>query len=405
MPSDTDFQAARQHFERGLALHGEGRLNEAEASYREALARLPGRPSTLTNLGALLLQQGRAAEALPLLDEALAAQPGANPEAASHRALALAELGRDAEALAAFDALAADAATASPALHHHRALCLARLGRADDALAAFDAALAQDPNFAEAWARRGGLLKDMGRPAQAIASLQRGIELGADAQTHGYLLASLGGRAAPPRAPAAYVQQLFDAYAPQFDRHLVETLEYRVPELLAQLALRHGRAIDCALDLGCGTGLAAAPLKRAAVQRLHGVDLSPRMIEHAAGCGHYERLWQADLVEHLATSHERYALVVAADVFIYLGDLDAVFAGVRRVLKPGGLFCFSVEQAADGQAFELRASSRYAHSARYVRALAARHGLAERALEAATLRLDQRQPVAGLLGCLAVARG
>ena len=62
----------------------------------------------LTNLGAVRLKLGRADEALPLLQEALALEPE-NPEALGHCGTALAELGRKAEALAHFDrALAAD---------------------------------------------------------------------------------------------------------------------------------------------------------------------------------------------------------------------------------------------------------------------------------------------------------
>lgn len=393
----TSFASARDLFQQALQQHAAGRLDEAETCYRQSLQHLPGRPSTLTNLGAVLLKLDRAAEALPLLDQALQSEPG-NAEALSHRALALAELGRDGDALTVFDALLA-AGFGSAAVHYHRALCLARLGRPDDALAAFDDALALDRQFALAWARRGGLLKDMGRPAQAIASLQRGIDLGADVQVNSYLLASLTGAAAPGSAPAAYVQQLFDGYAGEFETHLVQSLDYRVPELLAQLAARHRSGFGQALDLGCGTGLCALPLK-GLVQRLHGVDLSAGMLQRASATGSYERVWQADIAEHLHTTPERYALVVAADVFIYIGDLQTVFAGVRRVLEAGGLFCFSVEQGSDERSFELRSSSRYAHSAQHLRALAAQQGFELLALEEATLRLDQQRPVAGLLVCL-----
>ena len=404
VPPAPDFDAAKRAFEQGLAHHTAGRLTDAEASYRASLAALPGRPSTLANLGAVRLQLGRGVDALPLLDAALAAQPG-HAEAASHRALALAELGRDAEALAAFDAAIA-VAPSTPVLHYHRALCLARLDHPVDALAAFDAAIALAPDHADAWARRGGLLKDMGRADAAAESIARGIALGADAQVHGYLLASLTGRDAPRHAPASYVRQLFDAYAPQFDRHLVDTLDYRVPERIAELVQRHSDGpIAVALDVGCGSGLCAPPLERAAVQRLHGVDLSPRMIERAAAAGRYERLWCGELVSHLQRSDERYELVVAADVFIYVGDLDAAVAGVRRVLDAGGLFGWSVERAADGVAdFELRPTTRYAHAARYMQALAQRHGFVECAVEASTLRLDQGHPVAGWIGCWRAAR-
>jgi predicted TPR repeat methyltransferase len=92
-------------------------------------------------------------------------------------------------------------------------------------------------------------------------------------------------------------------------------------------------------------------------------------------------------------------------VFVYIGDLAPVYAGVRRVLAAGGLFGFSVEEAGAGtERFELRASSRYAHSERYVRALAREHGFEVRALTRTTLRHEQRRPIGGLLVLLARQR-
>ena len=88
--------------------------------------------------------------------------------------------------------------------------------------------------------------------------------------------------------------------------------------------------------------------------------------------------------------------MVAADVFIYLGDLAGVFDGVRRVLLPGGLFAFSVEAAASGATWVLQPSLHYAHGESYLRALAAAHGLSVRACERGVLRLDQRRDVVGL---------
>ena len=88
--------------------------------------------------------------------------------------------------------------------------------------------------------------------------------------------------------------------------------------------------------------------------------------------------------------------MLAADVFIYVGALDEVFAGVRRVLEPGGRFAFSVEAAAADVSFELRPSLRYAHGEPYLRALARRHGLSWLAQRLAPLREDQGRAVAGL---------
>lgn len=147
------------------------------------------------------------------------------------------------------------------------------------------------------------------------------------------------------------------------------------------------------LDLGCGTGLVGGLLRPHAA-RLEGVDLSPVMAERARASGHYDAVQAADVVEHLQTSEARHDLVVAADLFIYIGDLDAVFAGVRRVLEPGGAFVFSVE-AHRGDGFALRETLRYAHSEAYLRGLALRHGLAWLGCEACLLREEQRLGVDG----------
>jgi len=156
-----------------------------------------------------------------------------------------------------------------------------------------------------------------------------------------------------------------------------------------------------ALDLGCGTGL-CAPYLKPLTGELTGVDLSRQMLEKARALGLYERLVHADIVSHMTQTDERHDLVTAADVFIYVGDLAPVFSALDRVLEPGGIFCFSAETAADENAdFELLPSLRYAHSERYLRELAARHGLRVARLVRSPIRDDQREPIAGMFVYLA----
>ena len=215
--------------------------------------------------------------------------------------------------------------------------------------------------------------------------------------------ATFSRRSAPaqrhPASPADYVRGLFDHYADDFEPHLLDVLHYRAhADVVAAAAPLCAPLRTSALDLGCGTGL-CGPLLRPLAQRVHGVDLSPTMLERARLRGSYATLTQADIAEHLRSTPERHDLVVAADVFIYLGDLAPVFAGVRRVLAPDGVFAFSVEStAADG--FVLQPSLRYAHAEPYLRALAAEHGFAVASVQATTLREDQRRPIAGAVVCL-----
>jgi predicted TPR repeat methyltransferase len=78
-----------------------------------------------------------------------------------------------------------------------------------------------------------------------------------------------------------------------------------------------------------------------------------------------------------------------------------VFAGVARVLQPGGLFCFTVETAPDGNDLVLQPSLRYAHSAGYIRKLAGAHGLDIGNTEQHPIREDQGTPIPGLFAWLA----
>ena len=354
---DSHLEQARRFFLDGVGHWQAGRLEQAEAQFAAALALAPGRPSVLTNLGAVRLKLGRREEALALLQEALAGEPD-NAEALGHCGTALAELGRP-----------------------------------QQALSCFDRALAVDPRPAALWLLRGTALRELGRPADAAASFREALARGGDPELLGYYLAALEGGDAPARPPRQYVQALFDAYAGGFDAHLVQALHYDAPQVLVS-RMTAGRRFAHALDLGCGTGLCGA-LLRPHTQRLTGLDLSAAMLDKAARAGAYDTLEQRDIVEFLAASGDRYDAVVAADVFIYVGALDEVFRLLAARMPAGGVFAFTVEESA-AEEVVLRESLRYAHSEGGLRRLAERHGFRIDALERRPVREEQRQPIAGL---------
>ena len=150
------------------------------------------------------------------------------------------------------------------------------------------------------------------------------------------------------------------------------------------------------LDLGCGTGLFGEQTG-AFRGYLVGIDLSPKMIEKARERGIYDDLMIGDLVECLSVMDEQsFDLAVAADVFVYLGDLSDIFLQVRRILSPAGLFAFSIETVADdAKDYVLNPSGRYAQSGNYVRQLSEQFGFVVSSSVAVTLRKDQGEPVAG----------
>lgn len=356
----STFEQARDFFVRGLEDSQAGRWEAAEKQFLASLSLLPGRASTLLNLGIARQRLGRGEDAAGPLEEVLAQEP--------------------------------DNATAWV----HLGLALAETRRRGTALQALDRALAIAPDIGIAWSLRGDLLKEQGRIDDAAASYRKALDLGFEPDVHRYYLAGLQRGEMPSSPPSAYVRQLFDGYAGEFDKHLVDVLGYRAPQLLVDGL--QGAHFDAVLDMGCGTGL-AAPLLRPIATRLEGVDLSANMVRQARERGLYDEVAQADLVQWLDGSGRRYDLLFAADVFIYVGALEQVFDAAARALHPGGTFCLSVE-AADGQDLQLRSSLRYAHSERYIRMLAAQAGFDVRGCERHPLRIDQGEPLQGLFAWL-----
>jgi predicted TPR repeat methyltransferase len=262
-------------------------------------------------------------------------------------------------------------------------------------LDAFDRAAAVDPNLAIAWSERGSLWRDLHRLEDATLCFERALSLGADPELHHYYLASVRGTGAPARPPRRYVETLFDEYAHDFQEHLVEQLRYQAHESLVRPLLEASRRYRAVLDLGCGSGL-CGELIRPLAQAIDGVDVSSAMLEQARRLGVYRDLFHADLVAFLAETNRGADLVLAADVFIYVGELSSVFQSVRRILEPTGCFALTVELAPEGRDVQLLPSLRYAHSESYVRRLAHTHGFRVRELLTAPLRYEQMQPVSGL---------
>jgi len=273
---------------------------------------------------------------------------------------------------------------------------LQHLGRPLEALTAYERALALDVRLGLAWTLRGHLLRQAGRLADASVCFDNAIGCGEDAASHRYFLGALGLGDLPESAPPQFVRGLFDEYADRFDEELVDTLHYRGPEqVCAPLPALHPAPFDSALDLGCGSGL-AAPLLRPLARRLAGVDLSPRMIARAAATRLYDELHIAELLAYLAATSARHDLVVACDVFIYLGSLAPTFGAVARVLEPGGMFAFTVEEGHADAGYDLLPTLRYTHSEAYLRGLAQAHALRVASCERAPLREGHGEAIAGL---------
>jgi len=338
---------------------------------------------------------GRAAEAAPLYRQVLVAVPG---HLAARRGLAraLAALGRDDEARAAEDeAVRLDAAnlcTVGRAAMVH--------GKLDAAMSCFERALALKPDLpdavwdlAEAWYGKG-------KTARALEGFRRFLALRPGNAEALHTVAALGGAPPPDRASEAYLSSLFDRYAGDFDRSLIEDLDYRAPELLFEAvsaALPGAAALDV-VDLGCGTGLAGVRFRAIALS-LVGVDVSSGMLDRARARGIYDALERAELAAFLAARPGLFDLAVAADSFCYIGDLVPVFRAAAGALRPGGILAFTVEWRR-GRGWKLTGSGRYAHNPAWLRRAASESGFVELSGREATLRLEYGKPVAGYVSLM-----
>jgi protein O-GlcNAc transferase len=177
-----------------LLLHQKGQLAEAAARYRSILAQNPRHPDALHLLGVVELQEGRAANAVTLISDAIGLEP---TKAAYHTNLGLAfhRLHRFGEALACLQRALSLTPNDAHALNT-RGNILRELRRPDEALASYTRALDCRPEDPEILNNRGAALKDLRRLEAALDNFNRALAHKADyaaaLNNRGIVLADLG---------------------------------------------------------------------------------------------------------------------------------------------------------------------------------------------------------------------
>ena len=377
----------------GSTLHHAGRLDEAISAYRQAITLQPGFADAHDNLGVALREKGLLDEAESAGRQAVALNPQ-RPESHNNLGNALYDKRRLDEAIAAYRT-ALELRPNFAQAFNNLGIALKAKGDAAAAIGAFRSAVERKPDYADAFYNLGTALKDMGHSGEAVSAFRKALELKPDSPDWQHVLSALCGDGSARTSPPGYVRTLFDQYAHRFDEHLVGKLGYHVPELFREVvaAAAPDKQFDI-LDLGCGTGLCGAVFRTLA-KTLAGVDLSSAMIEKAAGRGIYDRLVTGDLCGAMRGGGE-FDLILAGDVFVYVGELAEVFAGAAYSLRSGGLLAFSLERH-DGEGFVLRPSARFAHSLGYIRELAETHGFSELQVREIAVRKEAADAVAGWL--------
>ncbi|MGL4635999.1 MAG: methyltransferase domain-containing protein [Beijerinckiaceae bacterium] len=258
------------------------------------------------------------------------------------------------------------------------------------------------PNWPPAHFGLGEALILSGDKEAAVAAFQKTLLLAPDdVLGSGLRLARLGFRTDKNAMTPDYVAALFDQYADRFDDHLVKALDYRGPEIimaaLASACAQQNRdfRFPTVMDLGCGTGLMARTIAPRAIT-IDGIDLSPAMVNAAENTGLYRGVWVGDVVDSLTQNASHYTLVLAADVLVYIGDLQPLFRKVSDSLEASGLFAFTV-QSHERDGFVLGADLRYHHSESSLRTWASKAGLSVLHCTPCVTRQDAGKPVPGLV--------
>lgn len=246
-----------------------------------------------------------------------------------------------------------------------------------------------------------------------------------------------------------YITRLFDDFSTSFESSL-EKLEYHAPSLLSKaIADQNKLRYSLLIDLGCGTGLFGAMISNYSnikIDHCLGVDLSSKMLKLAAekqvnSKRIYNNLYAGPMTQFItALAKYRYngvlkiddynsdivdvddivhngfdkqflngnkqllneypLLVVAADVFVYVGDLDSVFESFFELKKKDDIFAFTTEALSednDNKSFKLQANGRYAHKKSYIDKLIEKYQFQIVTYEAVILRKELGNNVHGHL--------
>jgi len=418
-------------FDHGVQLHQAGRLDEAERLYAAVLEREPRRTDALNVMGILQYQRGELGAAAALMRRVVEIEPSADGvwNNLGNVLLRIGELDeagrafrRSLELVPSADAWANLARVFRRVRDypHSQQACLQALSlRPDHAVATHNLALAlllegRLDEGVEAALRAMQLLGpgEQRRQLYAQILLLAGEHERAAVILRAWLvqepgnpyvlhhLAACTGQDAPARASDAYVEKVFDSFAPTFDDKLAQ-LHYRAPQVVADAVAAAlpapARQFDVA-DLGCGTGL-CGPLLKPWARRLVGCDLSGAMLERAARRGAYDALRKEELTAFLRAHPGAFDVVVSADTFNYFGELREVAAAVHDALRPGGCSVFTLEALADGQAgpHRLQDNGRYAHDGAHARGVFEAAGLVVEAPADVVLRDEGQHPVRGWL--------
>ena len=390
--SEIENLTYKETFSLAIKNHRKNNLKSAIKYYNETLNKNPNHLDSLNNLGIVYLQQSDLLKAKKYYEMAINLKPD-YANAHNNLGIVFEKIGKIDEAISSYDkTIEIDPKNVDA--YNNLGNIYRKISKFDQSIFNYQKALSLNNKYVKAHFNLANVLKKVGRFDEAIISFEKAIDLKPDYDEAKHLLASLTGKTTT-KAPRAYVEQLFDQYAKNFEDSLVNKLDYKTPKKIVEIIHRNttDNFLGSVLDLGCGTGLVGVELKKLCL-KLVGIDLSEGMLKISKGKNIYDNLIKDDIVNYLSNSDLNYNYYISADVFIYVGDLDEIFKLIKNKNKPEGKIVFTTEHN-EKDGFFLEKSGRYSHSKSYIENLCTKYDYVLKDFEKFELRKSKNSIITG----------
>ena len=134
----------------------------------------------------------------------------------------------------------------------------------------------------------------------------------------------------------------YDEWADAYDAQIVDDYGYRGHELVVAAVRPHLADDARLLDAGAGSGTVGLAARVAGFTSIDAVDLSTRMLEKARARGIYGDVRVGVLGEALDYETDSYDGVLSSGVFTPGHAPATCLDELVRIVKPGGLICFTL---------------------------------------------------------------
>jgi predicted TPR repeat methyltransferase len=338
-------------------------LDNAAENFNFILTQNKEHVPSLINLGVIALKQDQAQIAITYFTQALALDEN-NIEARNNLAATFIHNDRFENALTHYNELLRNDPCNTEYLYNMGVANMA-LGNLTLALQQFETLLEHTPSHPAALQNLAAIKIRLGQRGDAIELLYKTLSINPNDQPSQFMLHALTGSNQNPEACHEYVKNLFNNYALHYESHLQNVLQYNLPKQILSILQQCNRyEFQNVLDLGCGTGLSGIPLREYSKQ-LTGIDLAPKMLQHARHKEIYDHLIEQDLISFLHNTTEQYDLIQALDVLPYFGDLTELCNAILSCLTPNGLLIISYEISI-AQSWYVQDSMRFCHHPDYI---------------------------------------